>query len=142
MKMSSFATPLFMASWSKIFNDKKDLSPRLAYKAKMINDYLADQNKKFSALRMAIIKKYGKKDENGELLVKEGQIEFETESLNDINKEFAELMLVDLEPAPPGRLKAEDLEKDGIKLSGPDVSILAEVLDFGNEAKPALTLVP
>lgn len=142
MKMGSFANPMFLTSWAKIFNDKKDLSPRLAYKAKTLNDYLIDQNKKFNDLRTAIIKKYGTKDDKGDLLVKEGNIEFKPETLDDVNREFAELTQLDLEPGVPSRLKVEELEKDGVKLSGPDVSLLADLLDFGDDAKPALSIVP
>lgn len=142
MKMNSFANPNFLSSWSKIFSPEKDLSPRLAYKAKALNDYLTSQNKKFLELREAILKKYGTKDDKGELVVKEGNIEFKTETLNDVNREFGELMQVDLEPAVPSRLKVEDLEKDGIKLSGPDVAILADLIDFGDDSKPALSIVP
>ena len=144
MKMSNFSTPAFLKAWSKIFGESKDLSPRLAYKAKSINDYLTDQSKKFVELREAILKKYGTKDDKGEnAIVKDGNIEFKNECLNDVNREFSELMQLDLEPAAPSRLKVEETRESGIKLSGPDVSLLAVLIDFGDEAaKPALTVVP
>lgn len=142
MKMSTFANPSFLKSWSKIFSEEKELSPRLAYKAKAVNDYLTAQNKRFLELREAILKKYGTKDDKGELIVKDGNIEFKTECLNDVNKDFGELMQLDLEPAPPSRLNVDDLSKDGIKLSGPDVAVLGDLLDFGDDSKPALSLVP
>lgn len=142
MKMGNFNNPLFLKSWSKIYHEDKDLAPRLAYKAKALHDYLAAQNKRFFELRESILKKYANKDEKGELIVKDGNYMFKDESLNDVNKEFAELLDTDLEPAPPSRIKIDDLEKDNVKLSGPDVAILSDLLDFGDENKSPLSLVP
>lgn len=144
MKMATFLNPEFFKSWSKIYNKDKDLSPRLAYKAKSINDYLNDQNAKFNELRQAIINKYGNKDEKGTLVVKEGIVEFKPETIGEVNKEFAELTQLELEPTPPGRLKIDELEdpRNDVKLSGPDVALLSELLDFGDEKKPNLSVVP
>ena len=142
MKMISFATPGFLKAWNKIYSDNKDLSPRLAYKAKSLNDYLASQNKRFLELREAILKKYGNKDDNGELITKDGQVEFKVEHLEDVNKEFAELLQLDLEPGIPSRLKLEELERDGIKLSGPDMATLSELLNLDEQEGPKFSVVP
>lgn len=142
MKMTIFATPAFAESWKKIFSPEKDLSPRLAYKADIINDYITSQGKKFIELRENVIKKYATKDDKGELVVTNGNVEFKKETLEEVNKAFGELLSLDLEPAVPSKLKIDDLEKEGIKLSGPDIKLLGELLDFGDDSKPALSLVP
>lgn len=142
MKMSTFANPAFLTSWGKIFSPSKELPPRLAYKADLVNDYLTSQNKKFLELREALIKKHATKDDRGEIIIKEGNVEFKQEVLQAVNSEFAELMELELEPAIPSKLKLDDLEKAGVTLAGPDIKLLKDLLDFGDDAKPALSLVP
>jgi hypothetical protein len=142
MKMVVFTNPVFFKSWNKIYSPDKDLSPRLAYKAKHLNDYLTDQNKKFDELRRAIINKYAVKDEKGEVQISEGNVTFKPESIDNVNKEFSELTQLDLLPPVPNKLKVEELENNGVKLAGPDIAVLEDLLDFGDDAKPALTLVP
>lgn len=142
MKMINFNNPNFLSSWGKIFNENKDLPPSLAYKASTLNDYLTEQNKKFTDLRLSIIKKYGAKDEKGELIIDQGNVQFKPDEFDKVNKEFAELMQLDLEPSPPSRLNAQALENEGVRLSGPDISLLKDLLDFGDAVKPTLSIVP
>jgi hypothetical protein len=144
MKMTSLNNNSFFASWNKIFNAERELSPRLSYRAKLVNDYIDNQHKKFIELRKAILDKYALKDEAGNPVLKDNQIQFKEGCLNDVNQEFNELVQLDLEPAPPSKLSLADLEKDGVKLTGIDINVLIDLLDVGEDAsgKSPLSIVP
>lgn len=129
MKMSSFANPNFIPAWNKVYAGK-DLLPRLAYKTRILHDYLVTQNKKFLELRETILNKYAIKGEDGKVITNNGNVSFKDEDLDGVNKEFSELMSLELEPNVPVKMTLEELERDEVKLSGQDTALLADLIDF------------
>jgi hypothetical protein len=144
MKMANLAHPGFFVAWGKINRTDNNFLPTFSLKVKKTNDYLLSQHKLFNELREAILNKYGTKDDKGQLIVTNGNIEFKNEHLNDVNKEFNDLTGIELDPAAPYKLNLQTLEDGGVRLSAPDLDLLGDLLDLGEEEKPkpALSLVP
>jgi len=70
----------------------------LAFKIARLARELDTEMKTFNEERQKIIQKYGKKDENGELIIDEnGNISFDKTNLNEINQEFNSLLETELE---------------------------------------------
>lgn len=64
----------------------------VAYRIARLAREIDNEYKTFDEARINLIKKYGKKDENGELAVNEdGQWTVESENIQEFNKEFEEL---------------------------------------------------
>jgi len=81
----------------------------LAFKIARLARELEKEMQTFNSERMKIIRKYGKKDENGELIVNnDGNIEFENDKINEINSEFNSLLETELE------INADKLPMDSI----------------------------
>ena len=128
MKMASFATPAFLTAWAKIYTPGVDRLPSFVYKAHILHEYLASQNKRFVELRESIITKYADKGEDGKPAVKDGNVHFADEVLEAVNKEFAELMALNLQPEVPLKLSLQELEMNGVKIAAPDVAVLSDIL--------------
>ena len=130
MKMKSFTNGQFFLSWDKVF--KGDLSPLEAYKAKKIADFLTDEFKKFNEIRTSIIEKYGDKDENGKLLIVNGELVIKPENQENVNMEAEQLQSIELD-SPPHILDYNELCKcKKLELSGLDLALLEDLLDFRN----------
>jgi hypothetical protein len=81
----------------------------LAFKIARLARELEKEMQTFNDERMKIIRKYGKKDENGELIVGEdGNVSFENDKINDLNSEFNSLLETELE------INADKLPMDSI----------------------------
>ena len=85
---------------TEIFNKimQQPFKGSLAFKIARLVRELEKEMQTFNDERMKIIRKYGKKDENGELIVNnDGNIEFENDKINEINYEFNSLLETELE---------------------------------------------
>ena len=81
----------------------------LAFKIARLARELEKEMQTFNDERMKIIRKYGKKDENGELIIDEnGNVNFDTDKINDLNSEFNSLLETELE------INADKLPVDSI----------------------------
>ena len=70
----------------------------LAFKIARLARELEKEMQTFNDERMKIIRKYGKKDENGELIVGEdGNVSFDNDKISDLNSEFNSLLETELE---------------------------------------------
>jgi len=105
------------------------LPVKTAYYLARVSAKLDGERKAFEASRIGLLKRYGKKDENGELITsKEGQVEFD--DFNAFVPEFEELVSqeidVDIE-----KIKIDQLEdKDGRTLiSSSIIAGLLPILD-------------
>lgn len=130
MKMKSFVNDQFFRSWNKVFVG--GLDPLNAYKAKKIGDFLSVEFKRFNEIRSSIAEKYGEKDEKGKLLMENGGLVIKEENQASVNKEIEQLQEIEL-GNPPLLLDYLELSKcPKLELSGLDVSVLEELLDFKN----------
>ena len=81
----------------------------LAFKIARLVRELEKEMQTYNEERIKIIKKYGKKDENGELITDEnGNVSFETDKIEEINGEFQSLLETELE------INADKLPMDSI----------------------------
>ncbi len=81
----------------------------LAFKIARLARELEKEMQTFNNERMKIIRKYGKKDENGELIIDEnGNVNFDTDKINELNNEFNSLLETELE------INADKLPMDSI----------------------------
>jgi len=96
---------------SQTFNKlmQQSFKGSLAFKIARLVRELEKEMQTFNDERMKIIRKYGKKDENGELIVGEdGNVSFENDKINDLNNEFNSLLETELE------INADKLPMDSI----------------------------
>lgn len=128
MKMKNFANIAFFQSWAKIFN--AELPPlTFALKIKEVNDYLDVQNKKFIESRLSIINKYCEKDEKGQIVLEGDDAKISQENLKPAEKELIDLYETELSPSSPHKFSLEVLEKEGVKLSALDLTLLEGIVE-------------
>lgn len=81
----------------------------LAFKIARLARELDTEMKTFNEERQKIVQKYGKKDENGELIADEnGNVKFDNADIEEINQEFSSLLETELE------INADKLPMDSI----------------------------
>ena len=77
---------------------EKPMKVSLIAKLLRLSDELEKENRLIEKQRKEILQKYGKKDENGELIIDEnGNISFDQANLNEVNQEFNSLLGTELE---------------------------------------------
>lgn len=88
---------------------QKQLKARCAYAVGKILKSADTEIQSFNETRMELIKKYGEKDENGELKTEEnGNVRIPPEGLNDFSKELRELLDTEVEISA-NKIKMDDL---------------------------------
>lgn len=88
---------------------QKQLKARCAYAVGKILKSADAEIQSFNETRMELIKKYGEKDENGELKTEEnGNVRIPPEGLNDFSKELRELLDTEVEISA-NKIKMDDL---------------------------------
>lgn len=88
---------------------QKQLKARCAYAVGKILKSADAEIQSFNETRMELIKKYGEKDENGELKTEEnGNVRIPPEGLNDFSKELRELLDTEIEISA-NKIKMDDL---------------------------------
>lgn len=74
----------------------KELSIKTSYKLSKLGKLIIDEYKLFEETRMKIIDKYGDKDEEGNIIQNDNKITIPKENLDSFNKEFNELMDIEV----------------------------------------------
>ena len=103
-----------------------EMRARAAFRTAKLTTVIAKELELFNAQREAILRKYGEKDSNGELIIQEnGTVNIEKEHINDFNQELFELLNSEVE------LNAEPLNLDDIdaaELTPVQVQMLGDLL--------------
>ena len=82
----------------------------------------------FNEARLELIKKYGEKDESGELITDEnGNCKIKPESINDFTTELTELTASEIE-INANKVRIDDLEN--IDFTPADMTVLEAFIDF------------
>ena len=102
---------------------EKPMKISLAAKLLRLSDDLQKESDFVDKQRRTIIEKYGKKDENGELIINEGNITFEGENANKVQEEFKDLSELELE-ITDRNITQKDLEDNNIELTLSQLAIL------------------
>ena len=126
MKFAAFQNPAVTALLQKLFNAQVPV--RTAYKLSKIQKAVAVESERYQNLRMKIIKKFGTKDEQGQLIVDDnGNAKLEDSVIEAVTAEMKELH--DLVVELPEKIKIDDLAN--VQLSATDLSVLdtLEILD-------------
>lgn len=118
MKLGNIVDPMFLKSLGAVLS--MEIPKSVAWQLKGTYNKVQTEVKKYDELRTEMLKKYGKKDEKGELVTgKDSQVEFEPESLDKFANELRELQNVEVE------LKTVKLSELGdVKLTAKDLIIL------------------
>lgn len=103
---------------------KQALPVKLAFKLRGIVKKIAEETDKYDTVRKDLIEKYGKKDENGKLLVAEDQVQFDQDGMKGFVSEINELLTVDVELAT---INIGDLS-EAVSLSTEDLIVLEGLL--------------
>ena len=89
-----------------------EMRARAAFRTAKLTAVIAKELELFNTQREAILRKYGEKDSNDELIVQEnGTVNIEKEHINDFNQELFELLNSEVE------LNAEPLTVDDIEVA-------------------------
>ena len=95
---------------------EKPMKVGLAAKFLRLADDLQKENKYIDKQRRDILIKYGIKDENGEVIIEDGNIKFTPENINIVQKELQELSDVEVE-IQDRNITEEELEENNIELT-------------------------
>ena len=108
---------------------QKDFKAKLAWSISRLLKSAENEIQGFNDTRMNLIKKYGEKDENGELITDEnGNCKIEAGTVNDFNKELNELLDAEVE------INANKIDFDllgDIEFTPSDMAMLEPFVDFG-----------
>lgn len=102
---------------------EKPMKISLAAKLLRLSDDLQKESDFIDKQRRTIIEKYGKKDENGQLIIEEGSVNFEGENVNKAQEEFKDLSELELE-ITDRNITQKDLEDNNIELTLGQLAIL------------------
>ena len=95
---------------------EKPMRVGLAAKFLRLADDLQRENKYTDKQRREILMKYGIKDENGEVIIEDGNIKFAPEDIDTVQKELQELSDVEVE-IQDRNITEEELENSNIELT-------------------------
>lgn len=104
---------------------EKPMKISLAAKFLRLSDDLQKENNYINKQRKDILTKYGAKDENGELIVNDGNVKIEDESLEKVQEDLIELSNFEVE-IPDRMITEEELENNNIELTLKQLAILKE----------------
>ena len=102
---------------------EKPMKISLAAKLLRLSDDLQKESEFIDKQRRTIIERYGKKDENGELIIDEGNITFEGENANKVQEELKDLGELEFE-ITDRNITQKDLEDNDIELTLSQLAIL------------------
>ena len=109
----------------------KELKAKLAWQVSRVLKLAEKEIQDFNETRMNLIKKYGEKDENGELVTDENNnCKINNESINDFSNELNELIESEIE-INANKIKIEDIEN--IDFTPAEMTQLEVFIDFGEE---------
>ena len=112
---------------------EKPLPIKLAAKMLRLADELTKENEFINTQRRSIIQKYGKKDENNELVIDEtGSVNFDPEEAKKAQAELNELANLDIE-ITDRNITEEELENANVEISISQLALLKEFLHRDEE---------
>lgn len=106
---------------------EKPMPISLTAKFLRLADELARENNFIEKQRRDIISKYGKKDENGELIIDDGNVSFDEGIAEKVQEELNELANLEIE-ITDRNITEEDLEKANLELTMSQFAILRSFL--------------
>lgn len=110
---------------------QKQLKARCAYAVGKILKSADAEIQSFNETRMELIKKYGEKDENGELKTEEnGNVRIPPEGLNDFSKELRELLDTEVEISA-NKIKMDDIGE--VEFTPAEMAQLENFIEFDEE---------
>ena len=96
---------------------EKPMKVSLVAKLLRLSDELEKENRLIEKQRKEILQKYGKKDENGQLIISEdGNISFENEEFEKVQNELYELSELEIE-ITDREITQEELENSNLELT-------------------------
>ena len=108
---------------------QKDFKAKLAWQIARLLKAAEAEVQSFNDARMAAIRKYGEKDENGELITDEkGSCKIVTENVETFSNEINDLVKTEVE-INANKIKIEELEN--LDFTPGDMVILEPFIDFG-----------
>ena len=110
---------------------QKELKAKLAWQVSKLLKAADKELQEFNETRMNLIKKYGEKDENGELITDDkGNCKIPEEVTIDFSNELNDLVEAEIE-INANKIKIDDLEN--IDFTPNEMNILEVFIDFGEE---------
>ena len=110
---------------------QKDFKAKLAWSIARLLKAAEVEIQSFNDTRMNLIKKYGEKDENGELITDDkGNCKIENDSMNEFTKELNELIEATVE-INANKIKMELLED--LDFTPSDMAVLEPFVEFDEE---------
>ncbi len=106
---------------------EKPLPISLAAKLLRLADELAKENSFIEKQRRDIIEKYGKKDENGELIINDGNVSFDGDIAEKVQEELNELANLEID-ITDRNITEEELERANLELTMSQFAILRSFL--------------
>ena len=122
MKIAQIVNPDFHIVLQKLAT--KELPAKTAFKLRSIIKLVNDEFKKHEEIRGEVLQKYGKKDENGNLITNEtNNVQFNEEDIAEFIKEIDYLMKKEVNVPT---IKLSELSE--VSLSTQDVDLLIDLL--------------
>lgn len=122
MKFVAFQNPAIFSLLNKLFS--ASLPVKVAYRLSKVQKVITLESEKYQELRMGIIKKYARTNEDGELAVDEsGNAKIDDDNVENLVQEMNDLH--DIEFDLPLKIKIEELQT--IELTAYDLSVLEEL---------------
>ena len=110
---------------------KMELKAKLAWQVARLLKALDTEVQQFNETRMEVIKKYGEKDENGELVTDEkGNCTIQQENVGKFQEELTDLINAEIE-INANKIKIESIED--IDFTPTEMNALEPFIDFGEE---------
>lgn len=120
--MGTFMAPEFNKTLTKL--SKQDLPLAVAYKVKNIMKCIIEEQKTFFEMRNTLTEKYGDKNKDGKVEVKEDKVHFSGENAKKFAKEFKELCAI--------KIKTPTIRKGelggNVTLSASDLLLLEDII--------------
>lgn len=108
-----------------------ELKAKLAWQVSRLLKAVDKEVQEFNETRMTVIKKYGEKDENGELVTDDkGNCKIIAEEVNNFTAELNELVTSEIE-INANKIKIEDIEN--LNFTPAEMNALEAFIDFGEE---------
>lgn len=121
MKLGVLSSQQFNVSFSKLM-ESKDTPVRTRFKLRAVSKQVKEEQEKYEQIKNEIIKKYAKKDEDGNIIfIDNDKVTFEQEIIPSLNKEMADLHNIEVEM---DSISVGDLGDAVEELSANDFTIL------------------
>ena len=108
---------------------EKPMPISLTAKLLRLADELAKENSFIEKQRRDIIEKYGKKDDNGELIIEDGSVSFDKDVADKVQEELNELANLEIE-ITDRNITEKELEKANLELTMSQFAILRSYLHY------------